>query len=396
MAAYTVRNTLSDVIPLLFETTLLTIRASKPEGSSRMTVDGLHIYSPSAALIAVTSEFFTEHSNDARAVLGSISNASEVLPSLLEGGHTIVAGRLAGAFDNIGKTRIADDIVTAMRAAGFDVRRSDPFEDKPKAAISPTSTSPAVVRLMHMWAEMREPVISCFPRPSNSQVDIEKYLNSVEESYTSDAYNSLSIEGYQVSKELIDRIRNGEWDPETNEEDRNRRDALAAKGYWNAFQQVKKSVGRVLRGENPGLVADEDHGNWFREMNSPSVTAGLLRPSDLAGYRNGQAFIRQSRYVPPNNDAVIGLMPAFFDLLMKEKEPAARVVLGHYAFVFIHPYFDGNGRMARFLMNLMLAAGGYSWMVVPVDKRRTYMAALEDASIGGDIKPFAQFLASLV
>ncbi len=40
---------------------------------------------------------------------------------------------------------------------------------------------------------------------------------------------------------------------------------MAARGYWQAWQEVQKSVSRVLHGENPGLVADEDHGNWYRE-----------------------------------------------------------------------------------------------------------------------------------
>src|SRR5208282_3804752 len=40
--------------------------------------------------------------------------------------------------------------------------------------------------------------------------------------------------------------------------------------------------------ENPGLLADEDHGAWYRELFAPSVAVGLLKPSDLAGYRNGQ------------------------------------------------------------------------------------------------------------
>ena len=73
-----------------------------------------------------------------------------------------------------------------------------------------------------------------------------------------------------------------------------------------------------------------------------------------------------------------------------------RVVLGHFVFVYSHPYMDGNGRMGRFLMNLMMAAGGYPWTVVPVGERKAYMAALERASVGEDIGPFAELLAGLV
>jgi Fic family protein len=88
-------------------------------------------------------------------------------------------------------------------------------------------------------------------------------------------------------------------------------------------------------------------------------------------------------------------MPALFDLLEHEEEASVRVVLGHFMFVYIHPYMDGNGRIGRFLMNLMLASGGYPWTIVPLERRTDYMAALESASVGGDIKPFAKLLAGL-
>jgi fido (protein-threonine AMPylation protein) len=199
-----------------------------------------------------------------------------------------------------------------------------------------------------------------------------------------------------LSRRNVRRVRAGNWNPDRNDDDRNQRNALAARGYWQAFQAVQGSVHKVLRGENPGAVADDDHRLWYREMFAASVTVGLLRPSDLAGYRNGQVYIRRSMHVPPNRDAVRDLMPAFFELLREEDEPAARVVLGHFVFVYIHPYLDGNGRMGRFLMNVMLASGGYPWTVVPVEQRSPYLAALEAASVGQNIAPFADFLAGLV
>jgi Fic family protein len=90
------------------------------------------------------------------------------------------------------------------------------------------------------------------------------------------------------------------------------------------------------------------------------------------------------------------MMPALFDLLMEEENPAVRIVLSHFIFVYIHPYFDGNGRMGRFIMNLMMAAGGYSWTIVPVERRDEYMQALETASVEQNIIPFTKFLASLI
>jgi Fic family protein len=62
--------------------------------------------------------------------------------------------------------------------------------------------------------------------------------------------------------------------------------------------------------------------------------------------------------------------------------------------VFTHPYPDGNGRMGRFLMNAMMASGGYPWTVIELARRSEYMAALDEASSRGNIVPFAEFVAA--
>lgn len=123
---------------------------------------------------------------------------------------------------------------------------------------------------------------------------------------------------------------------------------------------------------------------------------GRAGTTDLAGYRHEPVHIRRSMHVPPRPSAVRDMLPVFFDLLAGEPEAAVRVVLGHFIFVFIHPYMDGNGRMARFLMNLMLASGGYPWMVIPTERSNAYMTALEAASVQRTIVPFTTFLAGLV
>ncbi len=386
----------NNITSLPHDTSLLDIRALMPDEKEIEEKDGLRLFSLPAALIACAAGSFRQNPTDMRAALSMVRDASEVLVRLLEDGHSTIAGRLAGAFRNIGRDQIADDIINTMRKAGYNIRENDPFETQIPMILPAREQSPYVNRIRLMWEDMRGTVIKCFPEAPSLPKDSKAYLKQVEDVYVTDAYHSLSIEGYRVSPELIERVRSGTWNPDEDENDREHRNALAARGYWQAHQTVRESIGKVLNGNNPGSVVDDDHRTWYREMFAPGVAAGLLRPADLAGYRNGPVFIRRSKHVPPRSEAVRDAMPAFFDLLREETEPSVRVVLGHFIFVYIHPYMDGNGRMGRFLMNAMLAAGGYPWTVVPLEQWGVYMAALEEASGSQNIEPFADFLAQLV
>jgi hypothetical protein len=213
-----------------------------------------------------------------------VRDSSDVLALLLEGGRTTIAGRLARAFRNIGRDRIADDIVKTMRTAGFGIRESDPFEDTISIILPAREQSPYVNRIRLMWQQMRQPILKQFPAAPGRPSDIAAYLKAADDIYITDAHHSLSIEGYRVSSGLIARARSGEWNPDDDGDDREHRNALAARGYWQAYQEVRESLRKVLVGDNPGAVGDDDHGDWYREMFGPSVTAGLLRTADLAGY----------------------------------------------------------------------------------------------------------------
>ena len=377
---------------LLHDTSIFDVRISMPDKKEIIEIDGIRLFSLADSLIHCTPGCYSQYPVDSRAALSIVKDSSDILKQLLDGGHSRAAGRLAGAFRNIDRTRIADDILKTMKAADHDVREVDPFETKLPFSFSSRQNSPYVNRIRLMWEQMREPVIESFTAISPEKLNVDSYLKHVEDIYVTDAYHSLSIEGYQVSRELIEKVREGNWRPDTDGSDREHLNALAARGYWQAFQAVKESITKILEGENHGEIIKNDHGDWYREMFAPSVTAGILEPGDLAGYRNQPVYIRRSQHVPPNYEAVRELMPAYFELMKTEDSPAVRVVLSHFIFVFIHPYIDGNGRMGRFIMNVMRAAGGYPWLVIPVEERDNYMAALEEASVNRNILPFAQFI----
>jgi len=377
-------------------TSLFDMRTAMPKEREIIERDGLRLFSVPAALVAVSEKFFQNGATDVRVAMKTVKDASEVLTLLLEGGHSTIAGRLAGAFRNADQTRIADDIVKTMKKAGYTIRETNPFSGTPHLALALQETSPHVNRIRLMWESMRKEIPSIFPADPGLPRSSEAYLKALDDVYVSDAYHSLSIEGYRVSKDLIERVRGGAWNPEQHPEDSQNRDALAARGYYDAFLSVKTSVEKVLQGGNSGEVISDDHGEWYRQLFGTSVTAGIIAAADLAGYRNGPVLIRRSMHVPPPREAVRDCMPALFDLLANETEPSVRVVLGHFVFVYIHPYTDGNGRIGRFLMNTMLASGGYPWTIVPLERRDEYMGALEAASVKQDIKPFAQLIGGLV
>jgi hypothetical protein len=279
-----------------------------------------------------------------------------------------------------------------MKGAGYAIREIDPFSSKQSLATLKPGIIPVVGRIQAIWNSARDKVIVLAPPAPGLSGDRASYLRFVDEIYTSDAYHSLSIEGYTVSTELIDRVRSGNWDPQTNKADRESLNALAARGYWEAFQVVRGSVAQLLGGAPAGQLVRDAYRSWFRALFRPAVQVGHLAPSALAGYRNHAIYIRGSRHVPPRWESVPDAMDALFDLMEGESDPFVRAVLGHWLVGYIHPFFDGNGRMARFIMNAMLASGGYPWSVIRVEDRPAYMEALEQASVGGDIRPFAGFV----
>src|SRR2546425_9337766 len=116
-------------IQLLFGTTLYDLKvAEMPATSALMVRDGLRLFSPAVALVRVPESFFQMYPVETQVVMASLADASDVLRFLLNGGHSSKAGYLAKAFRQTGRADLADEILRAMKGAGYDVRESSPFE----------------------------------------------------------------------------------------------------------------------------------------------------------------------------------------------------------------------------------------------------------------------------
>jgi hypothetical protein len=397
VVVHTPRGT-NNAIELPFGTGLFDYAVgSLPEPALLTGRDGLRLLTPAAALVRVPPSFFQHHPVEAQVALAGVRDPSDLLTQLLEDGRTVVAGRLVGALRRIDRDVMAEEIAATMSQAGHRIRETDPFEADRRLPRVHAHTPSVVARMKVMWEAMREQVIETFPEPWARERSPDAYLEFVEAMYERDAYHSLSIEGYRVTPALVERVRAGNWNPERDSEDRESRDALAARGYWLAFQRVKDAIAEIVRHpESASSIVHSEHRAWYRALFQPAVAGGLLDAAQLAGYRTHPVYIQGSRHVPPRAEGVRDAMPALFELLERERHPSVRAVLGHWLFGYIHPFPDGNGRVARFLMNAMLASGGYPWTVLRTEERASYMSALEAASVDRDIAPFAGLVAAAV
>lgn len=76
----------------------------------------------------------------------------------------------------------------------------------------------------------------------------------------------------------------------------------------------------------------------------------------------------------------------------KEMDPVEKAATFHYRFVSIHPFDDGNGRMARLLMNLILIKAKYPPCIIKTTHRKTYLRALEEVDLKKTFEPFIEFV----
>lgn len=354
-------------------------------------VNGVQVYQLGLALARTTPTYFRLDPLTAEIALKAVRR-DDLSRALLIEWKASVAGRIIGALYAIERDADAKSITADLEAAGYKVCPENPFEKPPVLGAMTKIEWPHVGRIIALWQKLREQALVVRPKPPEALPSLETYLKQANAVYVRDAYNSLSIEGYRVTPELIARVASGEWDA-TVARDRKEADAMAARGYYEAHEKVLESISRTFRGENVGATLDRDLADWYRALFSPSVQAGILDPGQLAGYRDRAVYITNSSHVPPQRDAVPACMETFFKLLKDESDAWVRAILGHFIFVYIHPYSDGNGRLGRFILNLMLASGGYPWTVIRLERREAYMAALEEASMNHAIESFSKFVA---
>ena len=123
-----------------------------------------------------------------------------------------------------------------------------------------------------------------------------------------------------------------------------------------------------------------------------------IAEAEPGAYRKGQVAITGSRYRPPPPYEVPFMAAGYVGWINgnpEELRPVELAALAHFKLVHIHPFVDGNGRVARLLMNLFLLRHGYPIAYVRREERGRYYDTLERAHFG-NLKPFVNFIGRCV
>ncbi|SFA72531.1 Fic family protein [Flavobacterium swingsii] len=133
-------------------------------------------------------------------------------------------------------------------------------------------------------------------------------------------------------------------------------------------------------------IINEDYN--LRSIDILSLHGYVLRTieDDFAGrIRNGGVRISGANFVPPNANKVSDLLDELVNFIntnplgMNDIELAT---IFHHKFVWIHPFFDGNGRTVRLAMNLLLMKKGFPPAIILKNDRKKYYEALNQANNG--------------
>jgi len=208
------------------------------------------------------------------------------------------------------------------------------------------------------------------PLSTGALAQLQKYYD-VELTYTSNA-----IEGNTLThRETAEVIEHG-----VTVGGKSLRDHLEAVDHYAAVQWMRAQAAQ----ETP--VGEDTVCELHRRIVARS------QPEIAGVYSPHPRRIAGSAVILSNPLKIPSLMAAFGTWLETASTTPADAFAAHFRLTAIHPFSDGNGRTARLLMNLLLIRGGYPPVAVRLEDRKTYLDALERASLAGDLGPYQTLL----
>ena len=211
--------------------------------------------------------------------------------------------------------------------------------------------------LLQTAEELRDKVISLRPFPKETLKSLRDYYR-IGLTYSSNALEGNSLTESETKVVIEDGL---------TIEGKPLRDVYEAVGHAHAYDYI-----HTLASSKPLEESDilELHRLFYEKIDS-----------EKAGhYRTVPVFISGSKYAvspPARIEHDMKNFVKWFNHNEHQLSTPEFAALAHQKFVFIHPFIDGNGRVARLILNLALIRGEYTIALIPAILRHEYVQSLE-------------------
>ena len=241
--------------------------------------------------------------------------------------------------------------------------------------------------------QLKEELDCLRPLPSEVLARVEQKLR-LEANYNSNAIEGNTLT-YGETRSLILHGLTAHGKP--------MRDHLDIEGHDDAVKAITAAVENheelteaFIRNLHLILLKEP----YETEAETPDGTR-IKRTISVGDYKTVSNNVRTSTgeiyyFTPPEQvkPAMSDLIDWYREMERTGERPIVIAATFHYRFVRIHPFDDGNGRMARLLMNMILIRHGYTVALIRLESREDYLNHLERADRSEDLTEFIDFIAS--
>ena len=216
-----------------------------------------------------------------------------------------------------------------------------------------------------------------------SKLQVEDELTAIEY----ESYASANIEGSTTSIQRTHELINGDYVDEYNYHSE-----MMVKGVYNATKFLRLHSNKI----NKELLLEA----WN------IIVDGCCDNESIRGDRFRTGNVQVGKHVGLNPLLIEEAIDSWFEFYNSdsfEDYPFLKVIILHYAFEYIHPFCDGNGRMGRLLMNNYLLsrfidkvnAVSFSYTIAQC-LPAYYLAFQESENTYSDITPFIEYLLNIM
>ena len=153
----------------------------------------------------------------------------------------------------------------------------------------------------------------------------------------------------------------------------------------------KNAFLRIVKMAEEGIALTEDELKDLHQI----LMEGFNIPGGL--YRNVDISVKGSNHTPPSYVKVYDRMEKYINFIAEgpKDDVLEYISYCHLQLAKIHPFLDGNGRLARLVLNYELMSNGFAPVIITADERDKYHNALEKFKVEKEIIPFKDYLKEL-